>query len=345
MKGGLNIVIDTLVHTIDRFFYSGSTQILMYHGFSQGSDTASNVSKHVSVTDFEQQLALLVSEFNPISLSLFLDSCNGKASLPRRSVILTFDDGYASNHSLAFPLLKKYQVPATIYLTTGFVLEKMLLWTDKVELVIQQSRLSGSNRLLSEITGIDEITSSTNRLQLTLLVKGWLKRQPEADRQSLIAQILKVLGMDEAKLEVPTTAQPISPDNIREMAESGLVEFGAHTQTHPILSQCDDEQLKREIVTSVHEVETLSDQPCRHFAYPNGREGEFDQRSANILKSSGIETAMTTIEGENDRNSDRYRLKRLGVYNGLSLQQFRKNLQPGRRRLGSLKNYLTGHSH
>lgn len=338
-------MIDTLVHTINRFFYSGSTQILMYHGFSQGSDMASNVSKHVSAADFEQQLALLVSEFNPISLSLFLDSCNGKASLPRRSVILTFDDGYSSNYDLAFPLLKRYQVPATVYLTTEFVLEKRLLWTDKVELSIQQGKLHDAGRKLVELTGITELASESNWEELVKHVKGWIKRQPECDKHALVEKIMLAMKIEEAELDVPATAQPLTEDGIREMLESGLVEFGAHTRTHPILSRCNDEQVVYEILTSVREVETLIGQPCHHFAYPNGRENEFDQRSVDTLKKAGIETAMTTIEGENDRNSDLYRLKRIGVYNGISLHQFKANLQPGRRRLAVLRNRLNGRSH
>jgi len=338
-------VIDTLVNAIDRLFYSGSTQILMYHGFSQGSDVSSKVSKHVTVADFEEQLEFLVSEFNPISLTLFFDACNGKVSLPPRSVVLTFDDGYASNYELAFPLLKRYQVPATVYLTTEFVLEKRLLWTDKVELSIQQGQLPDAGRKLAELTGISELASESNWEELVKHVKGWIKCHSECDKQVLVEKIMLAMKIEEAVLDTPATAQPLTEDSIREMLGSGLIEFGAHTRTHPILSRCNDEQVVYEILTSVREVETLIGQPCRHFAYPNGRENEFDQRSVDTLKKAGIETAMTTIEGENDRNSDLYRLKRIGVYNGISLHQFKANLQPGRRRLAILKNRLNGRSH
>ncbi len=315
----------------------------MYHGFCRNRESSLTDNAHVLVHDFEEQLNYLVDQYNPISLSCFVDACQGKASLPPRSVVLTFDDGYASNHALAYPLLERYEVPATIYLATEFVIENRLLWPDKVALAIQQSEVSNINERLFNLFRIDAVSSETNRLKMIPLIKNRLKHQSDNDRRMLIQQTMDALEItDETSLEIPSTMQSLTPGDIQKMANTRWIEFGSHTQTHPILSQCNDDQIELEITTSVREIEALTGRRCRHFAYPNGQRQDFDQRAIDSLKKNGIETAVSTIEGENHAHEDMYQLKRIGVYGGLSLDQFKKNLQPGRRHLVALKNRITG---
>lgn len=335
-------MINLIVRLVDRLFYNNATQILMYHGFCDEGSNQLNTGKHVSIVDFEKQLQYLCKNFSPISISLFLDACKGKATLPPRSIILTFDDGYLSNYALAFPLLKKYQVPAIVYLATEFINNKKLIWVDRVELAIHQSKLSDLGEVLAGITGIKELSAVTNLTDLTRKTNGWLKQHSEAKKLELVKQIISTLNVNEADFDIPDTMKPLNATTIQEMQSSGLVEFGAHTRTHPILSECSDDELMQEITGSIADVKQLADSGCPHFAYPNGGAKDFNGRVLDILQESGIETSVTTMIGENNLSSERYLLKRIGVFQGLSFDQFKTNLQPARRSLVAFKMRVMG---
>ena len=100
----------------------------------------------------------------------------------------------------------------------------------------------------------------------------------------------------------------LSWTEIGEMIEQ--VDFGAHTRFHPLLTQCEDAECRTEITGSRHELEELTGQPCRHFAYPNGVYGE---REVAAVRDAGFASARTTEIGLNNVETDRYRLKILGI--------------------------------
>lgn len=334
-----------LIRFVDYVFYHNVTQILMYHGFCQFRNEQLNTGKHVPIEDFEQQLKYLCENFNPITLSQFISAKKNKTKLPSRSVILTFDDGFLSNYTLAFPLLKKYKVPAIIYIATDFINRDKLIWTDRVELAIRKTTRIDVGKQLSKITNIEELASSTDITKLTWLTNGWLKQHSDEKKVQLIEQIIKALDIDKDNCDVPEIMRPLSVSAIKEMQCSGLIEFGAHTRTHPILSHCSEEQLEEEIVGSKLDVEKITGKTCIHFAYPNGGEADFNPYILRIIKKTGIESSVTTIMGENNLSTDPHRLKRIGVFQGLTFEQFKANLQPARRKLATLKMRIMGLFH
>src|SRR5262245_39304654 len=110
--------------------------ILTYHGVVR---SASDVYLHRICIDagiFEQQMEWLRRNYSVLSLSSLLDGLEGKSSLPPFSVAITFDDGFKNNYSVAFPILKKYGLPATIFLATSYIGEHGKLWTDYVDSLV-----------------------------------------------------------------------------------------------------------------------------------------------------------------------------------------------------------------
>ena len=103
----------------------------------------------------------------------------------------------------------------------------------------------------------------------------------------------------------------LSEQAISEMALSGLVDFGAHGYSHAILSFLTPGEQEEEILRSLHAVRTLTGQPCRLFAYPNGRRQDYDEETIRILDSHGVQAAVTTMSGFND---ERTSLMELGRY-------------------------------
>jgi hypothetical protein len=115
----------------------------------------------------------------------------------------------------------------------------------------------------------------------------------------------------------------MSPRDVLYALQSGHINFGAHTVTHPILSALDNVQLAKEIKTSVDDVEILTGTPCKLFAYPNGRSVDFDNRAIKILKSKKVFYSFTTINKINYSNTNPHELFRWTVGSNTSLLKFR----------------------
>jgi peptidoglycan/xylan/chitin deacetylase (PgdA/CDA1 family) len=115
----------------------------------------------------------------------------------------------------------------------------------------------------------------------------------------------------------------LSTGAIQSLRASGLIEFGAHTHTHPILTLIPRDERRREIQQSVEIVSRLTGQPCRSFAYPNGRAQDYDQYCMDVLKSSGVEAAVTTIEAPDDVSTPLLELRRYAVGPTMTLPYFK----------------------
>jgi len=102
----------------------------MYHGFTdkKNQECIENYKgNHVNIELFKSQIKYITENYNVISLNKYIDFCNKGKKLPPKSIIITIDDGYKSNYTLAFPILKAFDIPATIFLTTDFIENKKFL--------------------------------------------------------------------------------------------------------------------------------------------------------------------------------------------------------------------------
>ena len=299
---------------------SGFIPILMYHGIRLEQDNEplkKKFGKHLDSSMFTEHLEILKNYCNPISLSeAFFDK-----KIPKNPIILTFDDGYKNNYEVVFPLLKKYQVPATIFVTTGFVDQTHFLWTDHLEFMFTQSECADTICLQGG-TLVLRMGNEKEKRETLYLVKEKLKNYKDEDRLELLKDIELKLGANYEWDQIPQELMPLSWDEIREMKNSGLVEIGSHTVTHPILSKCSCEKQFYELSTSKNRIFDELGDDCTIFAYPNGRHIDYTQDTIRILKECGYKIALTTVPGYYDTSKeDSFEVKRLGRV-GSSLEDF-----------------------
>lgn len=299
-------------------FVRGSGQrtasIFMYHRIRQGNERDGLGEDAVGPTpqSFERQVAHLSARYHIVSLDEFIDAAQNGSELPPRSAVITFDDGYRDNYTLAYPILRKYKAPATIFLTTGHIGTNNMLWTDKVAYAVKHT---ASSRLKMPELGIYDFTSSANRLKATMEMKSRLKELPNEDKDLLVERIV-------AKLGVRITQEAgenlfLSWDDVRAMHDNG-VSFGAHTVTHPRLTKVSKSQARAEIAESKRMIENALDAPVRAFSYPGGR---FDEDIKSMVREEGFDCAVTIRRGTNSLKSDLYELRRIGV-EGESFHEF-----------------------
>jgi peptidoglycan/xylan/chitin deacetylase (PgdA/CDA1 family) len=127
-----------------------------------------------------------------------------------------------------------------------------------------------------------------------------LKRQPPDVLETDLGCIEALLGFEARRpVEPGSPFRMLGAPAIREMAASGLVDFGGHTTTHAILSRLSSDGQRREIEESLNSLGRILDKPCQLFAYPNGQSDDFDEHSIECLRGSGVSVALTAMPGVN----------------------------------------------
>jgi peptidoglycan/xylan/chitin deacetylase (PgdA/CDA1 family) len=294
-------------------------QILVYHRVLPDEDPFA--MSPVSASAFDGQMALLRRCFRVISLDRLLEELDGGGPEPG-TVCVTFDDGYRDNHDHALPILKKHGIPATIYLATGLIGTGESSWYDKVLAVFRDTR---SARLEYGPAGIRAAPLSTvaERMAAAHRLLEWLKGFPPADRDGHIRAVAAALGCDTGA----ASRAMLDWDQVRSMHAQGVC-FGAHTVNHPILSRVTPGEMDDEIAGSKAAIENALQSPVRHFAYPNGRRGDYNETTIGLLKRRGFVSAMTTNPGVNGPGQDRFEwLRRQPWENSVDSLYFRMLLE------------------
>ena len=121
--------------------------------------------------------------------------------------------------------------------------------------------------------------------------------------------------LDALEVRTPETSgwDKLTWDQAREMRSQGI-DFGSHTIDHSILSRVEPDEARRQVRDSKARIEAELDAPVTHFAYPNGRETDFDDATKRILAEEGFRSAVTTITGANDASADPFMLRRVGMW-------------------------------
>jgi peptidoglycan/xylan/chitin deacetylase (PgdA/CDA1 family) len=295
--------------------------ILFYHRVGY-KGTLSSLSQRAG-PEFESQIRYLSKAYEVLPLDKLAEYVQGRETLPRKAVAITFDDGYKDNYIYAYPILKKYGVPATIFLTTGYIDSGNLFWFDKVTYVIQNTCLKALE--LGEL-GTYSLRSNSDRLQAISRITARLKELLDERKNLLVKNLVRMSGVD-----IPANLGKeviLSWDQVREMSDNGIA-FGAHSVTHPILTKMPLEQARREVIESKRHIEEKIGKSVTTFSYPNGEPTDFNDDIKEILKENGFTCAVTgaprrlvTLEADlyelgrikPGRNLDTLKLSLSGLY-------------------------------
>ena len=262
---------------------------------------------------FRRQLAFIKNNAVAVTLRQVVNSLSGGKPLPDYSVALTIDDGYESVYSLGFPALREAAIPATLFVATQFVDERVPLWPDRLEHAFAGAPGDAAAR----------------RERLKDLQRRAKDMLP-ADRGALIAPIEKELGR---KLildaSAPENYRSLTWAQCREMAESGLMDIGSHTHTHTIMTLL-GAAAPGELARSKELVEKNVGRPCDLFCYPNGDYDDYSAATTAQLKTAGFKCGLTTVAGFVKPGDDPYTLLRFGTDDRDSFEKFRMTFSLGR---------------
>ncbi len=244
-----------------------------------------------------------------------------QGTLPRGSLAITFDDGYADNHDVALPVLQRYGLNASFFVATGF-LDGGRMWNDTL---IEAVRACGLPSI--DLRGLHPQTLSLpmNSVQARAQAIGTLishaKYLAAEERNQFVHAVAH-----RAESSLPSDLM-MSSVQLRHMRASGM-HIGAHTVTHPILRTLSRHDARQEIEASKRHLETLLNEPVSLFAYPNGKPGEdYSPESVELAREAGFQSAVSTRWGVSTQRTDPYQLRRFTPWDR---QQWRFGLRMAR---------------
>lgn len=285
---------------------------------------------------FAAQMQVLRHWAQPMPLTTLVDAAL-RGVAPPRGVAVTFDDGYLDNLTAAAEALARWEIPATVFVASGYITPPRAFWWDVVQdLCLARERLPALLTLdldgtahtwtLGAAATFDRAAAEatrewrawtpppTARHALYLDVWSRLRALPEAPRNAAIARIEAWAdGCGASRNDAHVGAAPgtaMTAAQLRELAASGLVSLGAHTVTHPLLGQLPAAEQAREITESQLAVAAITGAPVTTFAYPYG---DHTAVTRAAVRDAGFTLACGGGNAPVTPRSDRYAVPRLGV--------------------------------
>lgn len=273
--------------------------ILTYHRILPEPDPY--LADVVDRATFAWQMSVLNKYYQVLPLTEAVDKLYS-GNLPSGAIAVTFDDGYADNYHTALPILKQYNIPATIFVATGF-LDGGIMWNDQL---IESIRNAQQDSLdLSEVgLGRYSLECEADRIQTVHAILENIKYMDFARRSDFAAQIQQQLAAN-----IPTDLM-LTSEQVKQLSQQG-VEIGGHTDLHPILSNLSDAQAEQEIASGREKLHAITGKAVQVFAYPNGRyRQDFGDRDIDIVRKLGFTSAVSTAWGSATSASNRWKLPR-----------------------------------
>lgn len=259
-----------------------------YHRVGFGDSSYDSGVWDASPSTFEKEMRFLREEFDVIGP----DELEAVARVGRgRHVLLTFDDGYRDNFEQAFPVLKRYGLPATFFITTGFVDRREISWWDEIAWMVHATtkhelrggRLHGPLSLKPE-----------ERMGATKTLINLYKSLPPESAQALLDWLAEALESGRHPRE--GNEFWMTWDNIRELRAAGM-HIGGHTVNHPLLARLSRDEQEREILGCKDRIEAELGEPMRYFSYPDGGRDSFNEETHRSLAKQGVEFAFSFYGG------------------------------------------------
>ncbi|MCD6162703.1 MAG: polysaccharide deacetylase family protein [candidate division Zixibacteria bacterium] len=311
-------IIKRLTSTPDDF------SILMYHCVL--GDTAKEREylqdgMIVSENIFEKQIAYLSHNYNIIAFDELVNLLKAEKRPPRKTVCITFDDGWRDNYNCAYPILKKHNIPAMIFLPTDFINTGKLFWFIKVIIALSDNyNLSdGLADIFDKVKQEFDDRDAANLPQANDIVD--IGDNPDKLIEKLKQYDLEVsdriidLMLSKSGQHTDKKRWTLSWDEINEMMRNNI-DFGSHGQSHKIMTLLPPDEVRKEMVKSKEIIEKNTNRPIQVFSYPNG---DYNADTKILAQKAGYKSAVATsgCEPAGDK-PDLFALRRTGIHDGVS---------------------------
>ena len=295
IRAGLEALYFTGAHHLFRPVFAGVGSIFMLHHVrpQRGAEFQPNCHLEVTPEFLRATLTHLRSRGIDIVTMDELHRRLTERDFSRRFACFTFDDGYRDNRDFALPVMREFDAPFTVYVTSDFAQGAGILWWTALEMVI--AKVSSIEASIDGVaTRMDTSTLAAKHAAFERL-HDWLRALPGRDDLGReINALCARYGINQAAI---CGELCMSWDELKPFAAEPLVGIGAHSITHCSLAQQSDEIASLEMAMSRARIENALQHPILHFAYPYGDKAAAARREFALAKAAGFKTAVTTRPG------------------------------------------------
>lgn len=296
---------------------------LLYHRISSLNQDIFNIA--ISPSIFEEQMACLSKKYNIIR---FEDDWN--SAVDGKNIVITFDDGYYDNYEVALPILKKYQVPATFFISTGYIGKSEEFWWDKlITLLTVKKQYPEQYHLKNELYDyIWQTDSVEKRLNMIKSMHTLLRLETYQIHSKWLGEIEKWADISYDEISnISLKNRSLSVEELQKMAQESLVTIGGHTVHHASLGGLSLQEQEKEIKESIDTLSTILKKNIEVFSYPFGGKCDYTQDTYSILKKYGVKKAATTESRQYNSMLDyKYEIPRWTV-NSIDTENFERNIE------------------
>lgn len=285
--------------------------VLLYHSIADVQNDPFYL--HVNIDHFESHLKIINHYYAPISMTDLIDCLTFGYNLPKRAVVLTFDDGYANSYTTVTPLLEKYHMPATLFVTSGQVNSNREFWWDELEQLLLLGESFNTSVLfdLLDIMKEKAATISLGKSPVEVYLSIWERifLMSAIKKEQFFEELCKRTGK---KLITRSSHRILTKEEFLCIGHNPNWEIGAHSVSHYPLAELSKDSQRVEIVGCKDYIESVLKRQIQYFSYAHG---SFSDETESLLDEMGFRAAFTTKYGIVSNKSDIFHLPRLQVKN------------------------------
>ena len=287
--------------------------ILLFHGVVEKNDygVRNYIRKHIEVDYFADILRKLSALGPALSMDEIVDIHQSGRDYPENAFAVTFDDGFENNYSVAAPVLSDLKIPSVFYITSDFIENGTMSWTDKAEYCLEeipkgQIRLPWSNQIIS-------FESDEEKIGLMKLIRQHVFKNDDVNVHEFTDWFFQQLGVTKVQTTDDPLDKKLSWRQIGQLNEDPLFTIGGHTHTHIIMSFVPFDEMEAEVDLNLKLLKDKANIDTNHYAYPQGQHNHYNRDVVNALKNRGIVCCPTAIEGQNTKETGMFDLYRTMV--------------------------------
>jgi len=298
---------------IDNYLSENTLAIFLFHGVIEKNHyTIRNYNrKHIEKDYFYNLLKKLKKEGQPISVNDCIYCYNEKKSFPPKSFIISFDDGFENNFSVAAPILEDLKIPAIFYVTTDFINNNHMSWIDKIEYCLEYSIKGKFDTPWSKEPFV--FNSVEDKITLLDYLRKKVKKDSTIDVDELVCSIFSQCNIPLIDKNDTPIDLKMNWSQVKELDSSKNFMIGGHSHTHRILSFLDKKELADEIKKSILMLQKNLYTKVSHYSYPEGLKEHYSSNVIDVLKTNGIICCPSAEEGTNTIDDNLFHLKRIMV--------------------------------